>query len=97
MLQLLQLGHGLCGRGRLARLVTEAPAPFRLIHHGPNPKEWPQHVQQEKADPTGGMDCVLVRVMAAMGDLGRNVVDRDDAVEQHDHHKKQQTERDIVQ
>jgi len=47
-------------------------------------------VQQEEADPTGGMDCVLMRVMAAMGDLGRNVVDRDDAVEQHDDHENQE-------
>ena len=39
----------------------------------------------------------LGALMPRLGDLGRNVVDRDDAVEQHDHHKKQQTERDIVQ
>ena len=39
----------------------------------------------------------LGALMPRLGDLGRNVVDRDDAVEQHDHDKKQQTERDIVQ
>jgi hypothetical protein len=45
-------------------------------------------MQHEQADPTDGMDRVLVRVMTRLGDLGRNVVDRDNAVNQHDHHEK---------
>jgi hypothetical protein len=43
------------------------------------------------------MDGVLMRVMARMGDPGRNVVDRDDAVEQHDHDKEQQAQREIIE
>jgi hypothetical protein len=43
------------------------------------------------------MDRVLVGMMARLGDLGRDVVDRDDAVEQHHHHEQQQEQREIVQ
>ena len=70
VLQLFQLGDGLRRRGRLAGLVTEAPSTFRLVHHCPYPKERPEHVQHEHADPAGGMDRVLVRVMARLGDGG---------------------------
>src|SRR6516164_11206409 len=97
MPELLQFVHRLLRRGRLARLVIKAPATFRLIHHGPDPKERPKNVQHEQADPTGGMDRVFVRMMTRMGDLGRNVVDRYDAVDQHDDHEKQQAKRKVIE
>jgi hypothetical protein len=78
MPQLFKLGHRLLWRGRLAGLVSETPAPVRLIHHRPNPEKRPQQVQQEQADPAGGMDRIFVRVMTRVGDPGGNVVDRDD-------------------
>src|SRR6516165_2159117 len=83
-------------RRRLTRLVTEAPSAIRPVHHGPNPKKRPEHVQHEQADPPRSMDRVLVGVMTRMSDLGRNVVDRDDAVDQHDDHEKQQAKRKVI-
>ena len=35
--------------------------------------------------------------MPRLSDLGRNVVDRDDAVDQHDDHEKQQTKCEVIQ
>jgi len=96
MPQLFQLGHRLLGRGRLARFVSETPASVRLIHHRPNPKERPQHVQHEQADPAGGVDRVLMRMMTRMRDPSGNVVDRDDAVDQHDHDEKQQAKCEVI-
>jgi hypothetical protein len=43
------------------------------------------------------MDRILVRVMTLFRDLGWNVVDRDDAVEQRYYDEDQQAEREIVQ
>jgi hypothetical protein len=38
-----------------------------------------------------------MRMMALFGDLCRNVMDRDDAVEDHNDDKNKQSEREIVQ
>jgi hypothetical protein len=54
-------------------------------------------VQCEQAHPPGGVDRILVGMMTALGDLGRDIVDRDDAVEQHHNHENQQEKREIVQ
>ena len=54
-------------------------------------------MQREQAHPSGGVDRVLVGMMARLRDLRRNVVDRDDAVEQHHDHEKQQKQREIVE
>jgi hypothetical protein len=54
-------------------------------------------VQHEQADPAGSVDGVLVRMMTRMRDPSRNVVDRDDALDQHDHHEKQQAQCEIIQ
>jgi hypothetical protein len=43
------------------------------------------------------VDRIFVRVMTRVGDPGGNVVDRNDAVDQHGHDKKQQTKREVVQ
>src|SRR5262249_8887552 len=83
--------------GRGAVFVGKAPAAFRAIGHRPNPKERPQHMKSEQADPACGVNRIDMRMMPLFGNLRRNVVDRDDAVEYHDHHENKQTEREVVQ
>jgi hypothetical protein len=43
------------------------------------------------------MDCVLVGMVALFCDRVRDIVDRDNAVEQHHDHEQQQKQREIVQ
>jgi hypothetical protein len=45
----------------------------------------------------GRVDRVRMGMMARLRDLRRDVVDRDDAVEQHHDHEDQQTKRKIIQ
>src|SRR5215212_3086733 len=54
-------------------------------------------MQREEADPSGGMNGVLVRVVSAFRNQVRNIVDRDDAVEQHHDHEDQDEEREVIQ
>ena len=42
-------------------------------------------MQREEADPAGGVDRVLMRMIARLGNQVGNVVNRDDGVEDHDH------------
>jgi hypothetical protein len=42
------------------------------------------------------MDCVLMRMVALFCDHVRNIVDRDNAIEQHNDHEQQQKQREIV-
>jgi hypothetical protein len=51
----------------------------------------------EEAHPPGGMNCILVRMIAGLGDQMWNVMDRDDAVKQREDHQEQESEGEIVQ
>src|SRR5215475_6149024 len=77
--------------------MAEPPPALRPIRHRPNPEKRPQRVQREQAYPSGCVDCVLVRMVAFVRDVIRDVVDSDDAVEQYHHHEQQQKEREVVQ
>ena len=54
-------------------------------------------MQREEADPPGGVDRVLMRVIAVLGDFVGHVVDCDDPIEQRYEHEDQQSEREIVE
>ena len=54
-------------------------------------------MQREEADPAGGMDCVLMRVIAVLGDFVRHVVDRDDPVEERDEYKDEEPQGEIIE
>src|SRR5690349_19460569 len=54
-------------------------------------------MQCEEAHPSCGVDRVLVWVVARLGDQIRNVMDCDDAVEQHHNHKEENSESEVVQ
>src|SRR5262249_9544955 len=77
--------------------MAEAPPTLRPIRHRPNPEKRPQRMQREQAYPSGRVDCVLVRMVAFVRDVIRDVVDGDDAVEQYHHHEQQQKECEVVQ
>ena len=77
--------------------MLESPAALWPVEHRPDPQERPKRVQGEQAHPTCGMDCVLMRMAALLGDLIGHVVDGDDPVEQGDHHEDQKPECEIVE
>src|SRR5262245_56609966 len=77
--------------------MAEAPPTLRPVRHRPNPEKRPQRMQREQAYPSGRVDCVLVRMVAFVRDVIRDVVDGDDAVEQYHHHEQQQKECEVVQ
>jgi hypothetical protein len=54
-------------------------------------------VQRKQAYPPGGMDRVLVRVRASLGDFVGYVVNCYNAVEQHDNDEKQKKEREVIE
>ena len=54
-------------------------------------------MERKEAHPTGSVDRVLVRVIAMLGEFVRHVVDRDNAVEERDEHKYEETEREVVE
>src|SRR6185312_14686189 len=56
----------------------------------------PQHVQGEQAYPTRGVDRILVRMIAGFRNKIRNVMDRDDSVEERDDYENQQAKREVV-
>src|SRR5262249_6165543 len=82
---------------RAAGWLDAAPNPaFRLVRHRPDPEQRPQHMESEQADPACRVDSVCVRMMARFGDLRGNVMDRDDAVKDHNGNKDKQSEGEVV-
>src|SRR5262249_60736185 len=77
--QALKLSAFLCRLGRRP-LVRNAPPTIRPIGHGPDPEEWPKRMQREEAHPSRRMDCILMRMVARLGDHWRNDGDRGDAM-----------------
>jgi hypothetical protein len=53
-------------------------------------------MQRKETNPTGRMDCILVRMFTGFSDLVRDIVNGDDGVEQHHDHEKEKEEREIV-
>ena len=76
--------------------LAEPPAAIGSVRHRPDPQERPDRVQREQADPAGDMDRILVRMVAVLGDLVGDGVNRDDRIEQRDHDEKQQSEREVI-
>ena len=54
-------------------------------------------MQREQADPSGGVDRVLMRMVAVLRDLVGDVVDHDDDVEQGDDDEEQHPERKVIE
>jgi hypothetical protein len=54
-------------------------------------------MESEQAHPARRMDGVCMRMMALFGDPGRNVMDRDDPVEDHNDHENKQSKSEVVQ
>ena len=54
-------------------------------------------MQCEQAYPPGGMDCILMWVVAGFRDLMRDIVDSDDAVEHDGYDKEEQEQCEIVE
>src|SRR5262249_12009207 len=75
----------------------KSPAALRPVRHRPDPQKRPDRMQREQAHPPGRMDGVLMRMIATFRDEVWDVVDGDDAVEQHHHDEDQQPEREVVQ
>jgi len=75
----------------------KSPAAFRLVRHRPDPEKRPQHMESEQAHPARRMDGVCMRMMALFGDFGRNVMDRDDPVEDHNDDENKQSKSEVVQ
>src|SRR5436190_19041366 len=75
---------------KLSRFIlagAEAPATLRPVGHRPNPQKRPQRMQGEEADPAGGVDRILMRMIAGLGDQIGYVMNCYDRVENHDHNK----------
>ncbi|MOA39816.1 hypothetical protein D3C78_1616260 [compost metagenome] len=53
-------------------------------------------MQGEQADPAGGVDRILVRVVAVDGNFIGDVVEQDDPVEQDEPDKNQQAQREVI-
>jgi len=54
-------------------------------------------MQCEQAHPPGGMDRILMWVVAGFGDPMRDIVDSDDAVEHDGYDKEEQEQCDVVE
>jgi hypothetical protein len=54
-------------------------------------------MQCEQAHPPGGMDCILMWVVAGFRDPMRDIVDSDDTVEHDGYHKKEQEQCEVVE
>ena len=54
-------------------------------------------MESEQAYPACRMDRICVRMMAPFRDPGRNVVDRDDPVEDHNNNEDKQPEGEVIQ
>src|SRR5215813_14936663 len=54
-------------------------------------------MEGEQDDPACRVNSISVRMMALFCDPGRNVMDRDDPVEDHDHDKNKKSESKVVQ
>ena len=54
-------------------------------------------MQSEQADPAGGVDCILVRVVAVDGNFIGDVVEQDDRVEQDEPDKDQYAQREVIE
>src|SRR6516225_6263412 len=77
---------------------TDARPPSRVPGGRPSPKSRERATARAATgSPIRGVDRVLVGMMAGLRDLRRDVVDRDDAVEQHHDHENQEKQREIVE
>ena len=63
----------------------------------PNPQQRPDRVQREQAHPACNVQHILVWMIALDGDLVGYVVDRNDAVEQHQRNEDKQDQRDVFE
>jgi hypothetical protein len=54
-------------------------------------------MEGEQADPACRVNSVRVRMMARFGNPGRNVMDSDDPIEDHNDHENKQSECEVVQ
>jgi hypothetical protein len=77
--------------------MVEAPPAVGPIRHGPYPEEGPKGMEREKAHPSGRVDSVLMRMVARLGNDVGNVMNSNDAVEQHHYDKKQNSKGEIIQ
>src|SRR3954466_11614281 len=77
--------------------MLHSPTAIGAVEHCPDPKERPKGVQREEAHPPGSVDGILMRITTVLRDLVGHVVDRDDAVEERDEHKNEETEREVIE
>ena len=63
-----------------------------MVSGRPNPQKRPNRVKSKKANPAAGMNRILMGMISLLGDVIRNVVNRDQPVGKNQHDKDQKEE-----